>query len=357
MLGRARGTVHPSGLMKTFTTRLTLALICHLLIGSVSADDAAIPRYAIAIHGGAGSAPSDFTADQNIARHDGLKKALEAGQEILAGGGTALSAVEAVIRILEDDPLFNAGRGAVLNAEGSCELDASIMDGRNKACGAVAGTTVARNPISLARLVMTDTRHVLLAAGGADAFAKEKGVPVVPRDYFVTEEQKERWEESRNRPGGAAIPAAEDLADRIGTVGCVALDSHGNLAAGTSTGGLMMKNFGRVGDSPIIGAGTYADNATCAVSCTGVGEEFIRNAIAYDISAQMKYASTDLKSAVSKNLRQILKPGYGGIIALDHIGNIVMDYNTKGMACAAADSSGRSEVRWPRGKAEDVQSR
>ena len=227
------------------------------------------------------------------------------------------------------------------------------MDGRSKACGAVAGTTIAKNPISLARLVMTDTRHVLLAAAGADAFAKEKAVPVVPRDYFVTEEQKRRWEKAREKRDGAAAPGAEEnhLADRIGTVGCVALDSHGNLAAGTSTGGLMMKKFGRVGDSPIVGAGTYADNATCAVSCTGVGEEFIRNAIAYDISAQMKYANTDLESAVSKNLKQTLKPGFGGIIALDHNGAIVMEYNTRGMACAAADANGRFEVRWPRGKA------
>jgi beta-aspartyl-peptidase (threonine type) len=231
------------------------------------------------------------------------------------------------------------------------------MDGRSHACGAVAGTTIARNPISLARLVMTDTRHVLLAAGGADAFATEKGVPVVPRDYFVTEDQKQRWEKARNTREGASIPSADRLADRIGTVGCVALDRHGNLAAGTSTGGLVMKKFGRVGDSPIVGAGTYADNASCAVSCTGVGEEFIRHAIAYDISAQMKYAGTDLKAAVSKNLTQTLKPDYGGIIALDHKGNIVMDYNTKGMACAAADSSGRFEVRWPRGKAQDSQSR
>ena len=311
------------------------------------------PRYAIAIHGGAGSAPSIFSAEQNIARHDGLKKALLAGQKILDGGGTALDAVEAVIRILEDDPLFNAGRGAVLNAEGKAELDASIMDGRNKACGAVAGTTIAKNPISLARLVMTDTRHVLLAGAGADTFAQEKKVPVVARDYFVTEAQKLRWERSKKKSrSGAAVPAVDDPTDRIGTVGCVALDSHGNLAASTSTGGLMMKKFGRVGDSPIVGAGTYADNSTCAVSCTGVGEEFIRNAIAYDISAQMKYANAELESAVSKNLKQTLKPGYGGIIALDHNGNIVMEYNTKGMACAAADAYGRFEVRWPRGKIE-----
>ncbi len=309
------------------------------------------PRYAIAIHGGAGSAPSIFSAEQNTARHGGLKKALQAGQKILDDGGQALEAVEAVIRILEDDPLFNAGRGAVLNAEGKAELDASIMDGRTKACGAVAGTTIAKNPISLARLVMTDTRHVLLGAAGADAFAVEKGLRTVPRDYFVTQNQKQRWEKRKKAESNTSASRADViLSDRIGTVGCVALDSHGNLAAGTSTGGLMMKKFGRIGDSPIVGAGTYADNATCAVSCTGVGEEFIRNAIAYDISAQMKYAKAELETAVSKNLKQTLKPGFGGIIALDRQGNIVMDYNTKGMACAAADSNGRFEVRWPRGK-------
>ena len=328
---------------------VSLVFILAIFSPAEAADDADDrPRYAIAIHGGAGSAPSNFSAEQNIARHDGLKKALLVGQKILDEGGTSLDAVETVIRILEDDPLFNAGRGAVLNAEGKAELDASIMDGSNRACGAVAGTTIAKNPISLARLVMTDTRHVLLAAAGADTFAKEKKVTIVPRDYFVTDEMKRGWEK-RQEKKGASNGGAEKLSDRIGTVGCVALDSHGNLAAGTSTGGLMMKKFGRVGDSPIVGAGTYADNATCAVSCTGVGEEFIRNAIAYDVSAQMKYAKVDLKSAVSKNLKQVLKPGYGGIIALDRQGNIVMEYNTKGMACAAADADGRFEIRWPRG--------
>ena len=329
-----------------------LALLLLAPLGLRAAGKEARPRYAIAIHGGAGSAPSSFTAEQNIARHDGLKKALQAGQKILDEGGAALDAAEAAIRILEDDPLFNAGRGAVLNAQGQAELDASIMDGRNRACGAVAGTTVAKNPISLARLVMTDTRHVLLAAAGADAFAEEKDVARVPREYFVTDNQKRRWQKAkqeRERKDGASAGQGGTPTGRIGTVGCVALDSYGNLAAGTSTGGLMMKKFGRVGDSPIVGAGTYADNATCAVSCTGVGEEFIRNAIAYDISAQMKYAGRDLKSAVAKNLEQALKPGHGGVIAVDAKGNIVMDYNTGGMACAAADAGGRFEVRWPRG--------
>ncbi len=334
-----------TGMMPRFVLTLALAFAS---IGLATADEETDrPKYAIAIHGGVASAPSKFSAEQNIAKHDGLKKALQAGQKILKDGGSALDAVEAAVRILEDDPLYNAGRGSVLNAVGQCELDASIMDGRDKACGAVAGTTITKNPISLARLVMTDTRHVLLASAGADTFAKEKNVMIVPREYFVTDDQRRRWEQRKKK---GASTKAESLSDRIGTVGCVALDRQGNLAAATSTGGLTMKKFGRVGDSPIIGAGTYADNATCAVSCTGIGEEFIRNAIAYDISAQMKYAKTDLKSAVSNVLKKTLKPGYGGVIAIDRHGNIVMDFNTKAMACAAADASGRFEIRWPRGK-------
>jgi beta-aspartyl-peptidase (threonine type) len=258
---------------------------------------------------------------------------------------------------LENNPIFNAGKGAVLNDAGGVELDASIMDGATKACGAVAGTTIAKSPITLARAVMTETRHVLLAADGADAFAKETGAVLVENDYFVTEHQQARWKKSKGKAqekvdatagdGAAANESEEELSKRIGTVGCVALDSKGNLAAGTSTGGLMMKKFGRVGDSPIVGAGTYADNETCAVSCTGVGEEFIRNAIAYDVHARIKYAKADLKAAVRTQLEDVLKPGYGGIIALGADGKVVMDFNTGGMACGVADSGGTFDVRWP----------
>ena len=316
----------------------------------------AAPSYAIAVRGGAGSSPNDFSAAQNAARRAGIATALRAGEAVLKGGGSALDAVEAAIRSLEDNPLFNAATGAVLNDAGSAELDASIMDGSTKACGAVAGTTISKHPISVARAVMTKTRHVLLAAGGADAFAREIGAELADNESFITKQQKAKWETAKaeqqkkldaSSGDGAAAEVAGDPSKRIGTVGCVALDASGNLAAGTSTGGLMMKKFGRVGDSPIVGAGTYADNSTCAVSCTGVGEEFIRNAIAYDIHARIKYADARLESAVEAQLDEVLKPGCGGIIALAPDGTIIMDFNTGGMACGAADSSGKFEVRWP----------
>ena len=330
------------------------SLAAALLLLTMASPALTAPRYAIAVHGGAGSAPKDFTAEQNAARHEGISKALAAGEAVLKGGGSALDAVEAAIRMLEDNALFNSGKGAVLNDAGGAELDASIMDGSTKACGAVAGTTVSKNPITVARAVMEKTRHVLLAADGADAFAKEIGADLVANDYFITDHQRQRWEKSKAKRKKTSEArdgdGAPSLSERIGTVGCVALDSKGNLAAGTSTGGLMMKKFGRVGDSPIVGAGTYADNATCAVSCTGVGEEFIRNAIAYDIHARLKYTGSKLEAAVAAQLKEVLKPGFGGIIALAHDGTIVMDYNTGGMACGAADSEGQFEVRWPKGE-------
>ncbi len=334
------------------SARAALVFVSLALIASMSPAPAA-PRYAIAIHGGAGSSPEQFSDAQNAERRAGIEAALKAGQAVLEGGGSALDAVETSVRALEDNPIFNAGRGAVLNAAGQAELDASIMDGRTKACGAVAAITVAKNPIVMARAVMTETRHVLLAADGADAFAREAGAELVDRDYFVTPGQRARWEEAKvkaaggegaDATGGDGAPLRES--DRIGTVGCVALDADGNLAAGTSTGGLLMKKFGRVGDSPIVGAGTYADNTTCAVSCTGVGEEFIRNAIAHDIHSRLKYRGEPLREAVAAQLREVLKPGQGGIIALGADGEIVMDFNTGGMACGAADSAGRFEVRW-----------
>ena len=310
--------------------RLPLLLFLSLSLLTAAAQDR---HYAIAIHGGAGSAPSNFSKEANMKRAASMKAALEIGTDILKKGGTSLDAVEAVVRLLEDDSQFNAGRGAVFNAAGGHELDASIMDGKTLACGAVAGVTTTKNPISLARLVMTDTRHVLLSGPGADKFAEEKQVTLVTQDYFHTLAARRAWQDSRAKHSK-------------GTVGCVALDSHGNLAAATSTGGLSNKQFGRVGDSPIIGAGTYADNATCAVSCTGVGEEYIRRAIAYDMAAQMRYANVPISESAKEILTKRLKKGMGGIIAVDKDGNITMQYNTGGMARAAADSKGRFEVLW-----------
>ena len=314
------------------------------IIASGMAQDTG-SRFAIAIHGGAGSAPKNFSKEANAKREASMRLALKLGVGILEKGGTSLEAVEAVVSSLEDDPQFNAGRGAVFNAAGGHELDASIMDGRTLACGAVAGVTIVKNPVSLSRRVMTETRHVLLAGPGADQFAKDQKVAIVEQSYFSTEAARKEWKEGQARKKSqSAAPESSHIIK--GTVGCVALDQHGNLAAATSTGGLSNKRFGRVGDSPLVGAGTYADNATCAVSCTGVGEEFIRRAIAYDVAAQMRYAKTPVDTAVKEILTNRLKKGMGGIIAVDKNGKITMQFNTGGMPRAAADSSGRFEVMW-----------
>lgn len=238
-----------------------------------------------------------------------------------------------MIKILEDDAAFNAGRGAVLTEEGRAELDASIMDGKTLQCGAVAGVTRIKNPIALARRVMSETKHVLLVGPGADKFADEQQLPVVDPDYFLSRLKK---------PVDPNSAASEQ--PHFGTVGCVALDVDGNLAAGTSTGGTSKKLPGRVGDSPIIGAGNYAANDTCAVSGTGIGEEFIRHSVAYDVAAQMRYADRSMDSAVDEILTNRLKPGVGGLIAVSRLGQIKMQHNTPGMSCGAADSDGRFET-------------
>lgn len=285
-------------------------------------------HWAIAIHGGAGGDPKTWTDGKRQRRREGLEAALRIGRDILAGGGTSLDAVEAVIRSLEDNASFNAGRGAVLTEEGNAELDASIMDGKTRSCGAVAGVTRIKNPITAARAVMTQTKHVLLGGEGADAFAKSQDLDMVPPDYFLSYRQRHQ---------------SEDEPNHYGTVGCVALDAHSDLAAGTSTGGTSKKLPGRIGDSPIVGAGTFADNPTCAVSGTGIGEEFIRNAVAYDVAAQMRYADKSLQSAVTEIMTERLKPETGGIISVSQDGEIVMQHNTPGMSCGGADSSGRFE--------------
>lgn len=321
-------------------------------------SDGTRQRFAIALHGGAGKSPEKMTADETKAVEASLAKALQIGVDILDGGGASLDAVEKVIQFLEDAPLFNAGRGAVFNSAGGHELDASIMDGKAKACGAVAAVRTVKNPISLARLVMTKTRHVLLTSDGAEKFADEMQVERVENAWFDTDKQRQEWEKVKKAAeatkhsrwgAGQAAPLTTDHSPltplHYGTVGCVGLDAAGNLAAGTSTGGLTNKKYGRVGDSPIIGAGTYADNATCAVSCTGIGEQYIRHAVAYDISARLAYLKQPLKEAVSDVLRKRLQPGDGGIIALGADGTVVLDYTTGGMARAAADASGYREVK------------
>lgn len=310
--------------------------------GVVPTADGGAPEieWAIAIHGGAGTIPRTIPEQRKLALRASLEEALRIGRSVLESDGTSLDAVEQVIRFLEDDPQFNAGKGAVFNHEGQHELDASIMDGSNLACGAVAGVKTVKNPIGLARLVMERTRHVLLAGDGADRFATEQGVEQVDQEYFFTQRRYDRLQrilEEEEQKG-------EVQGRGGGTVGAVALDTHGNLAAGTSTGGLTNKMYGRVGDSPIVGAGTYARNGACAVSATGTGEEFIRHGVARSVSALMEYGDTTLDQAAHRLIHETLRPGDGGIIAVGQDGTIVMEFNSSTMARGAADSSGRFEI-------------
>lgn len=293
---------------------------------------------AIAIHGGAGFVDSTKLTPELRARYQAkLTEAVMRGYTILKEGGTSLAAVEAVILILEDSPLFNAGRGAVVNAEGFCELDASIMDGRTRAAGAVAGLSTVKNPISLARLVKDSTSHVLLIGDGAEVFAKKMGVTQVDKAYFLDKGEG-------GKKSGQLIDQLHD--SKFGTVGAVALDKNGNLAAGTSTGGMRNKKYGRVGDVPIIGAGTYAHNTSAAVSCTGHGEFFIRTVAAYEVAALMKYKGLSLKAASEEVIFTQLQPigGSGGLIAVDAQGNISMPFNSGSMFRASVDVNGKITV-------------
>lgn len=293
------------------------------------------PDYLLLIHGGAGEITRESLADSMAEKYyTELQAALVVGHRILDTGGSALDAVEAVVRYMEDCPLFNAGRGAVFTREGKNELDASIMDGATGMAGAVAGVTILRNPVSAARAVMEKSPHVMLAGKGAEAFAREMGLEVVDPSYFFTQERYDSWKK------------AKEKLDIKGTVGAVALDKQGNLAAATSTGGMTMKQWGRIGDAPVIGAGTFASNNTCAVSCTGHGEYFIRNAVAYDVSARMEYKGESLRQAAAEILHKKLKNqgGTGGLIAIDKNGNFVLDFNTQGMFRGYLLPGGESRV-------------
>lgn len=282
-------------------------------------------NYVLVIHGGAGNiSTEDMEPDRARAYHDKLKEALRAGESILSNGGDALDAVIESVRVLEDSPLFNSAKGAVYNAEGKHELDASVMDGKTGKAGAVAGTSIIKNPILAARLVMDSSNHVLLSGKGADEFARLYGLDIVDNLYFDTERSYQEYLRVKQRTLSEG---------RKGTVGAVALDKNGNLAAATSTGGMTFKRYGRIGDSPIIGAGTYANNESCAVSCTGHGEYFIRNSVAYDVSARMIYLNETVDQAAGYIINKKLKEqgGTGGLIAVDKNGNISMPFNTKGM--------------------------
>jgi L-asparaginase / beta-aspartyl-peptidase len=307
-------------------------------------------KIGLAIHGGAGTIErSNMTPEREREYRAGLKSALTAGYEILKRGGSSLDATEAAVRVLEDDPHFNAGKGSVFTSAGINEMDAAIMDGKTFAAGAVASLKHIKNPVSLARLVMEKSGHVMMDCEGAELFAKENGIELVDQKYFFTQE---RWnalqkikaaEKSRTSDAGKRFVITDQ--DRHGTVGAVALDQNGNLAAATSTGGTTNKRPGRVGDTPVIGAGTYANNATCAVSATGDGEYFIRATVGRDVSALMEYRGMSLKDAAQAALDKVAKlGGTGGLIAIDGQGNVTLPFNTAGMYRGYVDPNGKLVV-------------
>ena len=339
---------------------------------ALEADEKAVPHVVLGIHGGVGVTKKEMNPQLEKELRAGLELALQKGYEKLkTRGATSLDAVETAIRVLEDDPLFNAGKGAVFTHDGRNELDASIMEGRTKKAGAVAGVTVVKNPITAARAVMEKTKHVMLIGRGAEVFARDAGLEIVDPKYFWTEQ---RWnqlqgelkeereaaarkqksdgkeEPKKNDDGKAGKSGADARAGRPGhewsTVGAVAVDAAGDLAAGTSTGGMSNKQYGRIGDSPIIGAGTYADNNTCAVSCTGHGEFFIRWSVSRDIAALMEYKGLSVQQAADEVLRHKLKDagGEGAAIALDAKGNFAMSRNTEGCYRGYVTSEGKINV-------------
>jgi beta-aspartyl-peptidase (threonine type) len=331
--------------------------------------DGALP-IAIAIHGGAGVIDrAQMAPDREASYRAGLSAALDAGYAILERGGSSLDAVTEAVRLLEDDPQFNAGRGAVLSHDGEAELDASIMDGAGPRAGAVAGIRHVKSPIGLARLVMDESPHVMLIGEGAEKFARERGLEFVPNTYFRTPYRERELQRALERErqmardsggsgaggvGGTATGSvlAGGTTDAFrggtitGTVGAVAIDREGNLAAATSTGGMTNKRYGRVGDSPIIGAGTYANNETCAVSATGSGEFFIRAVVAHDIHALVQYKQLSIEAAAREVVQEKLKRlgGEGGVVAIDRNGHIALEFNSEGMFRGARDSRGRREV-------------
>lgn len=302
---------------------------------------------ALAIHGGAGTIlRSAMTPELELEYRGGLEKALASGWGVLERGGSSLDAVEAAVISLEDFPLFNAGRGSVFTSEGKNEMDAAIMDGRSLKAGAVAFVRNIRNPIRLARLVMEHTEHVLLAGEGANQFAAELKVETAPDEYFFTEH---RWLQLQEAMAAGRVQLDHAAAKPIGTVGAVACDASGNLASATSTGGMTNKKFGRVGDTPLIGAGTYADG-TCAVSCTGHGEFFMLGVTAYDVAARMKYKGLELHEAVTETISRLTEiGGEGGLIAVDANGNVTLPFNSEGMyrGFVTADEGTRVEIYRP----------
>ena len=330
---------------------LTILLLC--LVANVTF---AQEKYVMVIHGGAGTITrKNMTPQKEAAYIAALTKALQTGYDVLKSGKTSLDAVEATIHVMEDSPLFNAGKGSVFTHDGRNEMDAAIMDGKTLMAGAVAGVTTIKNPISAARAVMEKSEHVMMVGPGAELFAKQAGVEIVNPKYFYT---KERWDGLQQAIKEDSTKAVLDHGNKksmklgtinhdykFGTVGAVALDHAGNLAAGTSTGGMTNKKYGRVGDSPVIGAGTYANNLTAGISCTGWGEFYIRNVVAHDISALIEYKNLPVAEAAKIVLDKVGKMGGdGGLIALDAKGNVTMPFNTEGMYRGTVTEGGKIEV-------------
>ncbi|WP_129136602.1 isoaspartyl peptidase/L-asparaginase [Luteimonas sp. YGD11-2] len=327
----------------------TFLLCCALLLGAPDAALAQAQPTALVIHGGAGVIERKaMSADAERAIRETLDAALDAGHAVLAGGGAALDAVEASVRVLEESPHFNAGKGAVFNAEGRHELDASVMEGHTRRAGAVAAVSTVRSPVRLARRVMEQSPHVMLIGDGAERFADDHtDLERVPNDWFDTPQRREQLQRAQaneaQRQAGLDVPVARDA--YFGTVGAVALDAHGHIAAATSTGGMTNKRWGRVGDAPIIGAGTWADDR-CGVSATGWGEFFIRNAVAHDICARVAYRGDSLADAAGHVIGEVIpaQGGDGGVIALDAQGNIALPFNTPGMYRGWIGADGRRGV-------------
>jgi len=307
-----------------------------LIAGAISGQE----KYAIVIHGGAGvMSKSAMNEEQQEAYKSKLNEALILGQKLLKEGNTATDVVVRVVEVLENSPLFNAGKGAVFTHDGINELDASIMEGKTLNAGAVAGVRDVKNPIKAAREVMENSAHVLLSGEGASEFAKEQGLEIVKNKYFFTESRYQSLKRLQKRE------RERTEKDNTGTVGCAVLDTYGNICAGTSTGGMTNKKYGRIGDSPVIGAGTYANNKTCAVSCTGHGEYYIRLGFARDISALMEYQNMSLEEACAEEIRKLGElGGTGGVIGIDAEGNVAMEFNTSGMFRGYIKSSGDKEI-------------
>lgn len=335
-------------------TNLFLIGLASILLGAtvLPAADPSTTRITLVIHGGAGTiVREEMTPEKEKACRDDLTQALQAGYAILKRGGNSLDAVQAAVQVMEDSPWFNAGKGSVFNSDGKIEMDAAIMDGNTLKAGAVAGVTNIKNPILAARAVMDKSPHVLLIGPGAEKFAAEQGLEIVDPKYFYTEFRyqqllKEKEKEKQQKEHPQTQPQSQPQEKHFGTVGALALDAQGNLAAATSTGGRTNKRYGRVGDSPIVGAGTYANNKTCAASGTGTGEIFMRTVAAYNISALMEYKGLSAKQAAEETLKEIADlGGEGGLIVLDHNGNYALVFNTPGMYRGVITPDGKVDVQ------------